>query len=236
MNIEKDLFDMQDKKYQVFQFKLCPGVNNIIGVRIPELRKYAKKICNSVSVTDIGTDYQEEIMLKGMLIGLNKDLDYEQIENFIPLINNWVTCDTFCSGLKKTKNHLDEMWNFLQKYLKSSKEYEIRFAVVMVLQYYINESYVDSVLKMLSKIKNEGYYAQMAVAWAYSMCFIKFYDKTKEFFVKNLSVEFNKDKDNLIYTKIDNFIYNKSIQKALESYKLTKQQKEELKKLKIKFI
>ena len=76
----------------------------------------------------------------------------------------------------------------------------------------------------------------MAVAWAYSMCFIKFYDKTKEFFVKNLSVEFNKDKDNLIYTKIDNFIYNKSIQKALESYKLTKQQKEELKKLKIKFI
>ena len=68
MNIEKDLFDMQDKKYQVFQFKLCPGVNNIIGVRIPELRKYAKKICNSVSITDIGTNYQEEIMLKGMLI------------------------------------------------------------------------------------------------------------------------------------------------------------------------
>ena len=230
MNIEKDLFNMQDEKYRQFQIKLCPGVNNIIGVRLPELRKYAKNISKVVNYAEIPTKYYEEIMLKGMLIGLEKELNYEQIENFIPLINNWAVCDTFCSSLKKVKNDKDNMWDFLQKYLKSKQEYEIRFAVVMILQYFIDEKYIDKVLKILSKIKNKNYYAQMAVAWAYSICFIKFYDKTKKFFEKELI----KGEDNRFSIKIDNFIYNKSIQKAIESYRLTKEQKDELRKLKIK--
>lgn len=230
MNIEKDLFNMQDEKYRQFQLKLCPGVNNIIGVRLPELRKYAKNISKVVNYAEIPTKYYEEIMLKGMLIGLEKEINYEQIENFIPLINNWAVCDTFCSSLKKVKNDKDNMWDFLQKYLKSKQEYEIRFAVVMILQYFIDEKYIDKVLKILSKIKNKNYYAQMAVAWAYSICFIKFYDKTKKFFEKELI----KGEDNRFSIKIDNFIYNKSIQKAIESYRLTKEQKDELRKLKIK--
>lgn len=230
MNIEKDLFNMQDEKYRQFQIKLCPGVNNIIGVRLPELRKYAKNIGKVVNYAEIPTKYYEEIMLKGMLIGLEKEINYEQIENFIPLINNWAVCDTFCSSLKKVKNDKDNMWDFLQKYLKSKKEYEIRFAVVMILQYFIDEKYIDKVLKILSKIKHEGYYAQMAVAWAYSICFIKFYDKTKKFFEEELI----KKENNKFTIKIDNFTYNKSIQKAIESYRLTKEQKDELKKLKIK--
>ena len=230
MNIEKDLFNMQDEKYRQFQIKLCPGVNNIIGVRLPELRKYAKNISKLVSYAEIPTKYYEEIMLKGMLIGLEKEINYEQIENFIPLINNWAVCDTFCSSLKKVKNDKDNMWDFLQKYLKSKQEYEIRFAVVMILQYFIDEKYIDKVLKILSKIKNKNYYAQMAVAWAYSICFIKFYDKTKKFFEEELI----KKENNKFTIKIDNFTYNKSIQKAIESYRLTKEQKDELRKLKIK--
>lgn len=230
MNIEKDLFNMQDKKYQSFQLKLCPGVNNIIGVRLPELRKYAKNISKVVNYAEIPTKYYEEIMLKGMLIGLEKEINYEQIETFIPLITNWAICDTFCSSLKKVKNDKENMWNFLQKYLKSKKEYEIRFAVVMILQYFIDEKYIDKVLKILSKIKNKNYYAQMAIAWAYSICFIKFYDKTKKFFEEELI----KKENNKFTTKIDNFIYNKSIQKAIESYRLTKVQKDELRKIKIK--
>lgn len=230
MNIEKDLFNMQDEKYRQFQIKLCPGVNNIIGVRLPELRKYAKNISKVVNYAEIPTKYYEEVMLKGMLIGLEKEINYEQIENFIPLINNWAVCDTFCSSLKKVKNDKERMWDFLQKYLKSKKEYEIRFAVVMILDYYIDPKYIDKVLKLLSKIKNEGYYAQMAVAWAYSVCFIKFYDKTKKFFEEELI----KSEDNKFTIKIDDFIYNKSIQKAIESYRLTKEQKDELRKMKIK--
>ena len=248
MNIEKDLFNMQDEKYRQFQIKLCPGVNNIIGVRLPELRKYAKNISKVVNYAEIPTKYYEEVMLKGMLIGLEKEINYEQIENFIPLINNWAVCDTFCSSLKKVKNDKERMWDFLQKYLKSKKEYEIRFAVVMLLDYYIDQKYIDKVLNILSKIKYEGYYAQMAVAWAYSVCFIKFYDKTKSFFKEKLIKESNNQtksnlknddcmnlqKENKLTVKINTFTYNKSIQKAIESYRLTKEQKDELRKLKIK--
>ena len=250
MNIEKDLFELQDKEYRQFQIKLCPGVNNIIGVRIPELRKYAKKISKTVNVADVPTKYYEEIMVKGMLIGLEKDLNFEQIENFIPLINNWAVCDTFCNGLKKIKNNKEQMWNFIQKYLKSKKEFEVRFAVDIILQYYIVANYIDKVLKILSKINNKGYYAQMAVAWAYSICFVKFYDKTKKFFEekliekKNIKLQTESSesthksdlnevgKTQNISLKIDKFTYNKSIQKAIESYRLTKEQKAELRNMK----
>ena len=250
MNIEKDLFELQDKEYRQFQIKLCPGVNNIIGVRIPELRKYAKKISKTVNVADVPTKYYEEIMVKGMLIGLEKDLNFDQIENFIPLINNWAVCDTFCNGLKKIKNNKEQMWNFIQKYLKSKKEFEVRFAVDIILQYYIDANYIDKVLKILSKIKHEGYYAQMAVAWAYSICFVKFYDKTKKFFEekliekKNIKLQTESSesthksdlnevgKTQNISLKIDKFTYNKSIQKAIESYRLTKEQKAELRNMK----
>lgn len=232
MNIEKDLFELQDKEYRQFQIKLCPGVNNIIGVRLPELRKYAKKISKTVKVADVPTKYYEEIMVKGMLIGLEKDLNFEQIENFIPLINNWAVCDTFCNGLKKIKNNKEQMWEFIQKYLKSEKEFEVRFAVDIILQYYIDANYIDKVLKILSKINHKGYYAQMAVAWAYSICFVKFYDKTKEHFEKDLAKKSKQNNDRQI--KIDKFTYNKSIQKAMESYRLSKEQKDELRNLKIK--
>ena len=232
MNIEKDLFELQDKEYRQFQIKLCPGVNNIIGVRLPELRKYAKKISKTVKVADVPTKYYEEIMVKGMLIGLEKDLNFEQIENFIPLINNWAVCDTFCNGLKKIKNNKEQMWEFIQKYLKSEKEFEVRFAVDIILQYYIDANYIDKVLKILSKINHKGYYAQMAVAWAYSICFVKFYDKTKEHFEKDLAKNSKQNNDRQI--KINKFTYNKSIQKAIESYRLSKEQKDELRNLKIK--
>lgn len=78
MNIEKDLYNMQDKEYQKFHTKLCPGVNNIIGIRIPELRNYAKKINGKIDIKNISNNYYEEIMLKGMLIGLEKGVDYEK--------------------------------------------------------------------------------------------------------------------------------------------------------------
>ena len=225
MNIEDDLFKMQDKKYREFQSKLCPGINNIIGIKLPNLRKYAKKISGTVSEVQIPTNYYEEIMLKGMLIGLEKELNYEKIKNFIHLINNWAVCDTFCTSLKNVKKDKEKMWAFLKKYLSSTKEFEVRFAVVMMLQYYIDENYIDNVLMLLEKIKHEGYYAQMAVAWAYSICFVKFYNKTKKHFLK--LKKGNTDKNKI-------FIINKSIQKATESYRLTKEQKCELREIKIK--
>lgn len=221
IDIKQDLLKMQDEKYKNFHSGLCPGVNNIIGIRIPVLRDYAKKIKGQVDISAISNDYYEEVMLKGMLIGLEKKLDFEKISNFIPLINNWAVCDTFCAGLKQIKNNKEKMWLFLQNYINSKKEFEVRFAVVTILDFYIDEQYIDRVLELLKTVKHEGYYAKMAVAWAYSFCFIKFFEKTKNEFESF-------DKNN-----IDKFIYNKSIQKSIESYRLTNEQKNILKSMKI---
>ena len=149
-NVEKELFNIQDKKYQEFQKKLCPGIENIIGIRVPVLRNYAKELLNKYNFKEImeciSDNYYEEIMLQGMLIGgateeFNIIIKY--IENFIPKIDNWAICDTFCVGLKITKKNKEKMWNFLQRYLKSKKEFEVRFGIVMILDYFIDEQHLE---------------------------------------------------------------------------------------------
>ena len=225
--IKKQLRELSDEKYKQFHSGICPGLENIIGIRVPVLRNYAKELIKHYSLKEllenIDNEYYEEIMLQGMLIGLDKKENFknilEYIEQFVPKIDNWAVCDTFCAGLKVTKKYHEDMWNFIQKYLKSSQEFEIRFAVVMILDYYIEERYIDKDLDILNKIKNDKYYVQMAVAWAISICLIKFYEKT---------VKYLKSSD----CKLDNFTYNKSIQKAIESFRITDKQKEYLRKLK----
>lgn len=109
------------------------------------------------------------------------------------------------------------MLKIIKEYLNSKKEYEVRFAVVMLLDFYLTEDYIDETLLLLNRIKLEKYYIQMAVAWCYSIGLIKFYDKT----LKSLN-----------NANIDNFTYNKSLQKAIESYRIDNSRKEELRKLK----
>lgn len=222
--IKEELKSLQDKKYKEFHSKLCPGTNNIIGIRIPVLRKYAKTLLKEndfkLLINNIDDEYYEEIMLQGMLIGLAKS-DFNEIkpyiENFIPKIDNWAICDTFCAGLKIAKKYKKEMWNLINKYIAINKEFYIRFAVVMILDYYIEEEYIEADLEIFNNIKSDKYYVQMAVAWAISICFIKYYDKTIEY---------------MKTANLDKFTYNKAIQKAIESYRITKEQKEILKKMK----
>lgn len=222
--IKEELKSLQDKKYKEFHSKLCPGTNNILGIRIPVLREYAKTLLKEKDfktlINNIDDEYYEEIMLQGMLIGLVKK-DFNEIkpyiENFIPKISNWAICDTFCAGLKITKKYKEEMWNLINKYVTSDKEFYIRFAVVMILDYYIEEEYIEADFKIFNNIKSDKYYVQMAVAWAISICFIKYYEKT---------IEYIKTAD------LDEFTYNKAIQKAIESYRITKEQKDIFKKMK----
>lgn len=223
--IKKKLFALADQKYKEFYGGLCPGTENIIGVRVPVLRKYAQKLFKEQdwkqTIKEIDNEYYEEIMLQGMLIGQAKNEDINTIlkyvEEYVPKIDNWAICDVFCAGLKITKKHKKEMWKFIQKYLKSDKEFEIRFAIVMILDYYIDEEYLKEVLKIFDNIKHEGYYAKMAVAWAISICLIKYYEDTVEYLNKS---------------KIDNWTYNKAIQKAIESYRISNERKQELRKMK----
>lgn len=223
--IKKKLFELSDQKYKEFHGGLCPGTENIIGVRVPVLRKYAQELFKEKdwkqTIEEIDNQYYEEIMLQGMLIGQVKNEDINTIlkyvEKYVPKIDNWAICDVFCAGLKITKKYKKEMWNFIQKYLKSDKEFEIRFGIVMILDYYIDEEYLKEDLKIFDSINHEGYYVKMAVAWAVSICLIKYYKDTVEYLKKS---------------KIDNWTYNKAIQKAIESYRISDEQKDFLRKLK----
>lgn len=221
--IRQDLFAMQDLKYKEFHGSLCPDMDNIIGVRIPKLREYAKELYKSNNLEDIKIEdkYYEELVIQGMLIGFQTKAPIEevikQVKEFVPKINSWAVCDTFCAGLKITKKYQTEMFKVIKEYLKSKQEYEVRFAIVMLLDYYINDQYIAQVLQILNNISLDKYYVQMANAWAVSICLIKYYNKTLEF---------------LKTTKIDDFTYNKGIQKAIESCRITKEQKDYLRTLK----
>ena len=221
--IREELFKMQDKKYREFHSSLCPNTDDIIGVRVPMLRELAKKIAKEdydTYLKNAKDNYYEERLLQGMVIGLSK-IDFKQtinyLEKFIPKIDSWAVCDTTVAGLKITNKHKEEMWEFLQKYLNSNKEFEIRFVVVMMLNFYITEEYIDEVLKILNEIKYDAYYVKMAVAWAISIAFVKFPEKTMKLLKKN---------------DLDDFTYNKSLQKIIESYRVDKETKVKIKKMK----
>lgn len=227
IEIKKHLLKLADKKYQEFHNKLCPNTNNIIGVRVPVLRKYAKDLIQQYEIknllSNIDNEYYEEIMLQGMIIGLSKEKDFnvikDYIKDFIPKIDNWAVCDVFCAGLKITKKYKKDMWEFIQEYLKSDKEFYLRFSIVMILDFYIEKEYLQKDFEIFNNIRNNKYYVQMATAWAVSLCLIKYYDET---------IKYLKSKN----CKLDDFTYNKALQKARESFRITNVQKEELKKMK----
>ena len=155
-----------------------------------------------------------------MVLGLWKT-DIEKftkyLERFIPKINSWAVCDVSVAGFKITKKNMKYMWDFVQKYLKSNKEFELRFAIVMLLDFYIKEEYIDQVLEILNNIKHNGYYVKMAVAWVLQVAFVKYPDKTMKLLKNN---------------KIDDWTYNKTLQKIIESYRIDEQTKKEIRKMK----
>lgn len=223
--IKKKLLELSDEKYKNFHKGLCPGTENILGVRVPILRNYAKEIFKEndwkQTIKQIDNEYYEEIMLQGMLIGQAKNEDInvilEYIKNFVPKIDNWAVCDIFCADLKITKKYKKEIWDFIQQYLKSDKEFELRFVVVMILDYYIDEEYLKKIFSIFEKIKKDDYYVKMSVSWAISICLIKYYDET----IKYLKT-----------SKIDIWTHNKAIQKEIESYRIPQDKKEVLKRMK----
>lgn len=225
--IKENLKDLVDEKYRSFHTKLCPNVNNILGIRVPVLRNYAKELNKKYEskylLANIGNDYYEEIMLQGMIIGLNKKFTFKELANyikdFVPKIDNWAICDTFCSGLKITQKYKNEMFELIKDYLKFNKEFELRFAIVMLLDYYIEKQYLQRLFEIFNNVKSDKYYVKMAVAWAISICLIKFYDEAVEYLESD--------------SKLDEWTHNKAIQKAIESYRLTKEQKEKIKMLKV---
>jgi len=216
IGIREQLFELADEEYRKFQSTLCPGCSNILGVRVPLLRNLAKDIAKGDwcgYLKNAGNDYFEEIMLQGMVIGYAQAETEElmgYIKAFVPKIDNWAVCDSFCTGLKFTKKNRSRVWENLHLHLASKEEFEIRFGTVMLLNYYVEEDYIDRVLLLLDGIKHEGYYVKMAVAWAVSICFVRFPEITIDYLMQNA---------------LDDFTFNKSLQKITESLRVDKETK-----------
>ncbi|MNI54097.1 DNA alkylation repair enzyme [compost metagenome] len=224
---------MADQKYQKFATALIPNIDKdtVLGVRLSELRKIAKALLKDnwraylqENLRCLENEYFEEIMIQGMLIGyLKTDIEeiLQYIVDYVPKINNWSVCDSFCIGLKFTNKNKDRVWSFLQKYLASTQEYELRFGVVMLLNFFVDEERIGEVLKHLDYIKHEGYYVKMAVAWALSICFIKLPEQTMVLLLDN---------------SLDDFTYNKALQKITESYRIDQDTKIRIRGMKRKVI
>lgn len=217
MNVLNELFKYADVEYKTFHKKLIPNVSEekIIGVRIPQLRKIAKCLDND----DFGWDYYEEIMLHGFYIGYKK-LDLPQrlnmLDEFIPKIDNWAVCDCVCSTLKFVKKNQAEFLDFLQKYMYSDKEYDVRFAVITLMDYYLDDEYIDYTLNYLKNIRSEYYYVNMGAAWAFCTAFPKYKDKVLPL---------------LENRQLSSEIHNMTISKIRDSYRVDKETKEYLKTL-----
>lgn len=222
--IRKKIEELADTKYKEFHIGLCPNSNEIVGVRVPVLRNFAKEIVKNENIEEylknaLDNSY-EEILLQGMVLGLwktNVQNFCTCLEKFIPKINSWAVCDVSVAGFKITNKNMEYMWSFIQKYLETDKEFELRFAIVMMLDFYIKEEYIERVLEILNNVKHQGYYVKMAVAWAIQVAFVKFPERTMELLKNN---------------KIDDWTYNKALQKIIESYRVDGKTKEIIRNMK----
>lgn len=209
--IRKELEIIAEENYRIFAAKLIPNIDNLLGVRLPKLRKIAKKIVQLDYEYYLAMDnhlYFEEVMLQGMIIGEIKLPWTERsryVKQFIFKIDNWSVCDSFCCGLKFEVSEKELVWQFLQPYFASDKPYDIRFAVVMLLFYFVDDEYAQKAFTLFDQIKNDDYYVKMAVAWAISIYFRELPTLTMSYLQKN---------------QLDDWIYNKALQKITESLKV----------------
>lgn len=203
-----------DEKYRDFHSSLVPNTDKkeFLGVRMPVLRKIGKDISkgNPKSFLEISSKNIYEIkMLRGIVTGLIKPKDFKEFtllcDNFTEEINNWALCDSFCSGLKQTKKYKDEFFEYLEKYLNSNNEWKIRFALVIMLNYYLDDEYIDTVLTRCDAVENKAYYVSMAQAWLVATALAKCREKTLDYLHNN---------------SLDDVTFNKAIQKSIESYRI----------------
>ena len=184
--VRERLLAMADKKYAAFHGHLLPAGTPVIGVRMPLLKKIAKEITADKSVAleflaGAADYYYEERVLQGLVIAGLKLEAKEQlklIRCFLPKINNWAVCDSFCAALKNFRGFQKNGWKFLLKCLKSKRTYIQRFGIVMVLDYYADEEHMAEALAIFNQLDTDEYYVEMAIAWAVSVFFVRDFAQT----------------------------------------------------------
>ena len=223
MEIQKELFSLQDKEYMKFLSKLTPNVseNTIIGVRIPEIRKLAKKLVKNNEYEDFLKElphkYYDENLLHGAIISESKDFEkcIKLLDNFLPFVDNWAVCDTISPKIfKKYKKELIEK---IKEWSQSDKTYTCRFGVEMLMTHFLDEDFKKEYLEVVADIHSDEYYVKMVVAWFFATALAKQWDYAV------ICLENN---------KLDVWVHNKTIQKARESLRISLEKKGYLKKLK----
>ncbi len=227
---EKDYLDflsylnsLSDSTYCAFQKKLIQTEKPMIGLRTPVLKSLAKEIAkgNYREYMQVQKDSTyEEVLIHGFILGYLKipfEELLEELKKFLPLIDNWATNDMVCANLKAFKKNKERGLKEIQVYCKSKNPYEIRFGLVLLLDHYVEEKYLNTIFELVEKVSSEEYYVKMAVAWLLSVCYIKEREKTYAFLKKNT---------------LEEWIHNKSIQKIKESLRVSKEEKETLNLLK----
>lgn len=221
----KELFSMQDLEYKNFHSKLIPNIQEetIIGVRTPALRKYAKAFAKSNQAEQflkcLPHRYYEENNLHGFLLEQIKDFEpcMEEVEKFLPYIDNWATCDVLAP--KAFKKNLPELFKKIKVWIESDKTYTVRFAIGMLMRYFLDEEFDIRYPRMVAKVRSDEYYINMMIAWYFATALAKQYEAVLPF-IEN--------------QQLDTWTHNKAIQKAVESRRITPEQKTYLKTLKIK--
>lgn len=223
--ITKELFELRDESYFQFHKKLIPTVpeDKIIGVRTPALRAYAKKVAKYPEVyeflQELPHTYYEENNLHGALLGLlYKDVEayIAELEKFLPYVDNWATCDMM--GAKVFKKNLPLVYEHVKKWINSEDVYTVRFGVVTLLGYFLEDAFEPEMLDLVAGIRTEEYYVKMAVAWYFSIALVKQYDATIPYLQKHV---------------LPVWEHNKAIQKAIESYRIDSETKQYLRSLKV---
>lgn len=225
MDIVKLLFDRQDKEYAKLQAKIIPDADpsSIIGVRTPELRKLAKELSKNEDISDflkcLPHRYFDENQLHSFIISEIRDYDecIKMVNAFLPYVDNWATCDQLSP--KVFKKHRRELIGDIKKWMASDEVYTIRFGIGMLMAHFLDDDFKPEYPKMVSKIRSEEYYVNMMIAWYFATALAKQYDAVLPYIEGH---------------KLDKWTNNKTIQKSVESYRITPEQKEYLRSLKIK--
>ena len=224
-DIYKELVSLQDKGYRDMQITIIPSVDadSIIGVRTPALRSLAKELSKREDIgtflNDLPHKYFEENQLHAFILSGMKDADkaFELTDKFLPYVDNWATCDQMSP--KIFKKHKDLLLEYTDKWIKSDLTYMKRFGIGMLMEHFLDDDFKITYLTKVSKIRSDEYYVNMMIAWYFATALAKQYDATLPYIEKQ---------------KLDIWTHNKSIQKAVESYRITPEQKEYLKTLKRK--
>lgn len=222
--IRNELFRLQDTKYRDFQMKLIPGVSEdtVIGVRTPDLRKFAKQLIKSPDIRDylhnLPHRYFDENQLHAFIVSEIREYDrcMEEVIRFLPYIDNWATCDQMSP--KVFKKYKQELMKSILAWIDSEETYTIRFGIGMMMQYFLDDDFEPAYPEIIAKIRSEEYYVNMMIAWYFATALAKQYETVLPYIEgKKLAV----------------WTHNKAIQKSVESNRITPEQKEFLKRLKI---